>query len=427
MITLPDQMLVEARLPAHALADPAAETTARLEGALGGLAGTGRRVGVCVGSRGIDRLPLVVRAVVDWLRARGANPVLFPAMGSHGGATAEGQVDLLGSLGVTAETAGAPIEPAMDVVELGKTADGVPVFISRPALEADGLVLLNRVKPHTDFESKRLGSGLVKMAAIGLGKIEGAATCHKAAQTIGYERAISEASRVARARLPLWAGVALLEDAHHHLARVEVVPAAEIDAREPALLAQARAWMPALPFADIDVLVVDEIGKNISGAGMDTNVIGRGVDGKPFAAATGKARVIYARSLTPESHGNAVGIGLADVVSTRLVDAMDRRITYTNALSALTPSTVRIPLQFDTDAECLGVAARLVGKDPEKTRVVRIRSTLALGRFVASAAFAPEIEARPDLTVLAPARAWPLTPGGDFDAAFDLLSEPSRM
>jgi hypothetical protein len=420
-------MLVEARLPAHALADPGAETTARLVAALARAEVGGRRVGVGVGSRGIDALPLVVRAVVDWLRARGAHPVLFPAMGSHGGATAEGQVDLLRSLGVTAETAGAPIEPAMDVVELGETADGIPVFISRPALEADALVLINRVKPHTDFESPRLGSGLVKMSAIGLGKIEGAAACHKAAQTIGYERAISEASRVARSRLPLLAGVALLEDAHHRLARIEVVPAAEIDAREPALLAQARAWMPSLPFADIDVLIVDEIGKNISGAGMDTNVIGRGVDGKPFAAATGKARVIYARSLTPESHGNAVGIGLADVVSTRLVDAMDRRITYTNALSALTPSTVRIPLQFDTDAECLAVAARLAGKDPEETRVVRIRSTLALGRFVASAAFAPEVAERKDLDLLAPPRPWPLTPAGDFDAKGDLLSASAPM
>jgi hypothetical protein len=427
MITLPAQMLVEARLPSHALADPAAETTARLEAGLARAEVAGRRVGVGVGSRGIDALPLVVRAVVDWLRARGARPVLFPAMGSHGGATAEGQVELLASLGVTEETAGAPIEPAMDVVDLGKTADGVPVFISRPALEADSLVLINRVKPHTDFESPRLGSGLIKMSAIGLGKIEGAAACHKAAQTIGYERAITEASRVARGRLPLVAGVALLEDAHHRLARIEVVPAAEIDAREPHLLAQARAWMPALPFADIDVLVVDEIGKNISGAGMDTNVIGRGVDGKPFAAATGKARVIYARRLTPESHGNAVGIGLADVVSTRLVEAMDRRITYTNALSALTPSTVRIPLQFDTDAECLGVAARLVGKDPAQARVVRIRSTLALGRFVASEAFAREVAERKDLTLLAPPRPWPLTPAGDFDANGDLLSASAPM
>jgi hypothetical protein len=375
-----------------------------------------------VGSRGIDRLPLVVRAVVDWLRGRGAQPFLVPAMGSHGGATAEGQADVLATLGVTEDSAGAPIRPSMDVVELGRTVDGVPVFTAREACEADGVVLINRVKPHTDFESPRLGSGLTKMCAIGLGKFDGAATCHRAAQGLGYERAIVEAARVVRARLPLWGCVALVEDGHHRLANVEAFPAARIDEREPVLLAQARAWMPSLPFDDIDVLVVDEIGKNISGAGMDTNVIGRGVDGRPFASTTARARAIYARSLTPESHGNAIGLGLADVVSTRLVAAMDRRVTYTNALSALTPSTARIPLQFDTDAECIGAAARLAGVDPAKARVVRIRSTLALDRFVASEAFAREVDGRPELSVLAPPRPWPLTPEGDFDAAGDLLA-----
>jgi hypothetical protein len=422
MLTLPAQMLVEARLARHALADPAAETAAQLTAHLGGLACSGRRVAVAVGSRGIDRLPLVVRAVVEWLRARGASPFLVPAMGSHGGALPEGQVALLESLGVTAESAGAPIRPAMEAVDLGPTADGLPAFAAREALAADGIVLINRVKPHTDFESPRLGSGLTKMCAIGLGKIDGAAACHRAARAVGYERAITEAARVVRARLPLWAAVALVEDGHHRLARIEAFPAAEIDAREPALLAQARAWMPALPFADIDVLVVDEIGKNVSGAGMDTNVIGRGVDGRPFGPSAARPRTIYARSLTPESHGNAIGLGLADVVSTRLVAAMDRHVTYTNALSALSPASVRIPLHFDTDAECLSAAARLAGVDPGRARVVRIRSTLALDRFVASEGYAAEVAARSDLTVLAPPRPWALTPAGDFDGGADLLA-----
>jgi hypothetical protein len=422
MVTLPAQMLVEARLARHALADPAAETAAQLGAGLGALSCAGRRVGVAVGSRGIDQLPVVVRAVVEWLRARGAAPFLIPAMGSHGGATAAGQVDVLASLGVSEQTAGAPIRPAMDAVELGLTEDGASVFTAREALEADGVVLINRVKPHTDFESPRLGSGLTKMCVIGLGKVEGASACHRAALTLGYERAIMGAARVARARLPLWGGVALVEDGHHQLARIEAFPAAEIEAREPVLLAQARAWMPALPFADIDVLVVDEMGKNVSGAGMDPNVIGRGVDGRPFTAAGGRARTIYARSLTPESHGNAIGIGLADVVSTRLVAAMDRHITYTNALTALSPASVRIPLQFDTDGECIAAAARLAGVDPAGARIVRIRSTLALDRFVASEACAADVAGRSDLTLLAPPRPWPLTPTGDFDAATDLLA-----
>jgi hypothetical protein len=425
MVTLPAQMLVEARLARHALDDPAAETASRLQSGLSAGPWTGKCVAVAVGSRGIDRLPLVVRAMVEWLRAQGASPFLIPAMGSHGGGTAAGQVEVLAALGVTEESAGAPLRPAMDVVELGAGADGLPAFVSREALEADAVVLVNRVKPHTDFESPRLGSGLTKMCAIGLGKVEGAAACHRAAQKAGYERAITEAARRVRARLPLWGAVALVEDGHHRLARIEAFPAEEIEAREPVLLAQARAWMPVLPFAEIDVLVVDEIGKNVSGAGMDTNVIGRGVDGRPFTASGGRARTIYARSLTPESHGNAIGIGLADVVSTRLVAAMDRHITYTNALSALSPASVRIPLQFDTDAECLAAAARLAGVDPARARVVRIRSTLALDRFVASEAYAADVAGREDLTLLAPPRPWPLTPAGDFDAGGDLLAGPS--
>ena len=427
MITLPAQMLVAARIPSHALGDVAAETAAQLEAGLRGLEANGCRVAVAVGSRGIDRLPVVVHAVVEWLRARGASPFLVPAMGSHGGATAEGQTDVLATLGVTEASAGAPIRAAMDVVELGHTASGVRVVTAREAREADGIVLINRVKPHTDFVSPRLGSGLTKMAVIGLGKYEGAAGCHLAAQTLGYERAILEAAAVARARLPLWGCVALVEDGHHHLARIEAFPAAQLDEREPALLAQARGWMPGLPFEAIDVLVIDEMGKNVSGAGMDTNVIGRGVDGRPFAAAAGRARSIYVRRLTPESHGNAIGLGLADVVSTRLVEAMDRRITYTNALSALTPSTARIPMQFETDAECLAAAARLAGVAPEHARVLRIRNTLALDRFVASEAFAPEIADRPELTVLAPPRPWGWDAAGNFDPAGDLLAGPAAV
>ena len=427
MIALPAQMLVEARVPSHALADPAAETAAQLQAGLGGLEVKGRRVAVAVGSRGIDRLPLVVRAVVEWLRARGASPFLLPAMGSHGGATADGQTDVLATLGVTEASAGAPIRAAMDVVEVGHTTSGVRVVAAREACEAEGIVLINRVKPHTDFESPRLGSGLTKMAVIGLGKYEGAAACHLAAQTLGYERAILEAGAVVRARLPLWGCVALVEDGHHHLARIEAFPATRLDEREAVLLGQARAWMPGLPFDKIDVLVIDEMGKNVSGAGMDTNVIGRGIDGRPFASAAGRARAIYTRSLTPESHGNAIGVGLADVVSTRLVSAIDRRITYTNALSAMTPFTARIPMQFDTDAECMAAAARLAGVAPEEARVLRIRNTLALDRFVASEAFAAEVAGRPELTVLAPPRPWAFDAGGDFDPAGDLLAASAPM
>jgi hypothetical protein len=331
-------------------------------------------------------------------------------------------VELLESFGITEESTGAPLRPSMDVVELGCTAAGEPVFTAREALEADGVVLVNRVKPHTDFESVRLGSGIVKMTAIGLGKVQGAAACHRAARRHGYEEAILAAARVVRSRVPLLAGVALVEDPHHRLARIEVLPAAEIEAREPALLAQARAWMPALPFAEIDVLILDEIGKNVSGAGMDTNVVGRGVDGMPFLAARSRARTIYVRGLTAESHGNAVGMGLADVVRSRVVEVMDSRATYTNALSAMTPATVRIPMHFDTDAECLKAVLRVSGADADQARIVRVRNTLALDRFVASEAYAAEVAARDDLTVVRPPQPWRLDAEGNLDAGGDLLA-----
>ena len=422
---LPAQMLVEARLPSHALENPGAEAAGRLDAFLAGVDCRDKRIAVGTGSRGIDRVAEVVRAVVTTLKSRGARPFIVPAMGSHGGGTAEGQVELLGEFGIDEKTMGAPLRPSMDVVEVGRTPAGEPVFTAREALEADGVVLVNRVKPHTDFESVRVGSGLVKMTAIGLGKVEGAAAAHRAARRHGYEEAIWAAARVVRSRLKLLAGVAVLEDPHHRLAMVEVVPAAEIEAREPALLAQARSWMPALPFPEVDILILDEIGKNISGAGMDTNVVGRGVDGLPFRAARSRAKTIYVRGLTPESHGNAVGVGLAEVVHSRLLAEMDSRAMYTNALSAMTPATVRVPMHFDTDAECLKAVLRVSGAEPEKARIVRVRNTLAVDRFVASEAYAAEIAARDDLTVVVPPRPWTLDAQGNFDPATDLLAGAS--
>jgi hypothetical protein len=423
---LPAQMLVEARLPSHALDDPAAEVAGRLDAFLAGVDCRDKRVAVGAGSRGIDRIAEVTRAVVSALKGRGARPFIVPAMGSHGGGTAEGQLELLDSFGINETTMGVPLRASMDVVEIGRTEVGEPVFTAREALEADGVVLINRVKPHTDFESLTVGSGLVKMAAIGLGKVEGAAAAHRAARRHGYEASISAASRLVRSRLKMLAGVALLEDPHHRLARVEIVPAAEIEASEPALLAQARSWMPCLPFPEVDILILDEIGKNISGAGMDTNVVGRGVDGMPFLSARSRAKNIYVRGLTPESHGNAVGVGLAEVVRSRVIDEMDSRAMYTNALSAMTPATVRAPMHFDSDAECLKAILRVSGADPERPRIVRVRNTLAVDRFVASEAYAAEVAERDDLTVVVPPRPWTLDAQGNFDPASDLLAPGAR-
>jgi hypothetical protein len=307
-------------------------------------------------------------------------------------------------------------------VEIARSPLGLRVLSARDAVEADAVVLVNRVKPHTDFASPDLGSGLLKMCAIGLGKVEGAFECHRAASRLGYPAMIREVARVVVEKLPVLLGVALVEDARHRLARVEAFTGPEFAAGEPELLRQARAWMPSIPFPEIDVLVVDELGKNISGAGMDTNIIGRGVDGLPREDRRTTARCLYVRSLTPESHGNAVGVGMADVVSSRLLAEMDEHATYMNALSAMTPSMVRKPMHFDHDADCLRAALRIAGVGPDEARIVRVRNTLALDRFVVSTPLESAVRDRGDLRVVVPPRDWSFTAEGDLDPAQDLLA-----
>ena len=399
------QVPLRQRLASHSMDDPAAALVDKLA-RISGDDWQGLRVAVALGSRGIDRIGLVARVLVDWLRERGAEPFVIPAMGSHGGATPEGQRELLASYGITSDTLGVPVHAEMDTDEVARTPSGIPVRISRVARRADAVVLVNRIKPHTDFESTTLGSGLLKMAAIGLGKIAGASACHEGASRLGYETAVGEVAHAVLAVTPRPYGVGLLEDGTHRLAGVEVLRGGDIARAEPALLQQARAWMPALPFAEVDVLVVDAIGKNISGAGMDPNIIGRGVHGERMLMCRSMVHTIYARDLTPESHGNATGIGLADVVSSRLVAAMDPAITYTNALAAMKIVPVRIPFHFDTDAECLQAAFRLAGVVPERARVLRIHDTLALGEMIVSTTYLDEIQGRDDLEVLGTPEPW---------------------
>jgi hypothetical protein len=421
MNMLPRQILVAPPLERHALADPARRLRERLDATWMNEDWTGKRVAVAVGSRGIDRIAEMASTVVAWVRARGAQPFVMPAMGSHGGATSQGQRGVLATYDVTEATMGTTIESAMDVTEIGTSASGVPVVLSSVALAADIVILLNRVKPHTDFDSETLGSGLVKMSAIGLGKAEGAFRCHRLASTAGYEKILREVSAVVLGRLPRVYGVALVEDGAHQLAHVELLRGPEIHDREPALLKTARAWMPALPIPEIDVLIIDEIGKNISGAGMDPNITGRGVDAKPMANRRVNARVIYARGLTPQSGGNAVGIGMADIASTGLVRQMDPVSTYTNAISALTPATARIPINFATDSECVRAALRVAAAEPSTARIARIRNTLALDRVVLSEACLPVLASLPGVEVLMSPTDWRFDAAGNFDAATDLL------
>jgi hypothetical protein len=412
----PSQLLVERSLDPIALEDVAGAVEAGLGDALGDVRWSGDRIAVAAGSRGIDRIPEVVAAVVKFVRGRGGAPFVMPAMGSHGGATGEGQAAILRALGIEEGTVGAPIVSSVEVVDMGPTLDGLRVVAARDAVEAAGIILVNRIKPHTDFMG-RFGSGLQKMAAIGLGKVEGAFACHKAAATLGHEHVIRSVARRQIERLPPLAGVGLVEGPRHVLAHCAVLRPQDFEAREPELLARARGYMPGLPVPEIDVLVVDEIGKNISGAGMDTNVIGRGVDGRAFGEGAPRIGAIYARSLSPESKGNAIGLGLADVVSARLVRGMDAHATFTNGLSALTPSTVRVPMHFETDRECLEAAIRLARVDDRlQARIVRIPNTLRMDRFFVSSACAPDVAARKDMRVLGGSRPLAFDDAGNLEA-----------
>ncbi|HVR64375.1 MAG TPA: DUF362 domain-containing protein [Polyangia bacterium] len=338
----------------------------------------GAQIAIAVGSRGIARVAEVARAVIDRVRAAGGHPYIVPAMGSHGGGTAEGQASLLAEYGITEAALGVPIRASMDVQQVATIEDGVPVHLAREAARADGIIAISRVKPHTSFRGP-VESGVAKMIAVGLGKRDGATAFHAAADRFGFPRVIEGMARAKLRAAPFLGGVALLEDQHHALAKVAVLRADEIMEREPALLAEAWALMPRLPVREIDLLIVDAIGKNISGAGMDPNVTGRGFAGPapPGAPPVPTVHRLFARELTTETQGNAIGIGLADFTTTRLVRAIDREATYTNALASLSLRAAKIPIHFDRDRDVITQAlATLPLRDPREARVLRIANTL---------------------------------------------------
>jgi hypothetical protein len=365
----------------------------------------GARIAVGVGSRGITNLAEIVAAVLAQLRGAGAAPFIVPAMGSHGGATPEGQRELLASYGITEAALGVPIRASLEVRQVGTNADGVAAFCSTEALAAEGIVLINRIKPHTDFFGA-LGSGLLKMCVIGLGKRTGATAMHLAATQYGYERTIRTLAGVVLQNAPVLGGVAILENQFHDTARLLVIPREEMETAEDALLVEARGLMPLLPFEEIDLLIVDRIGKNISGAGLDPNVINRSIHGYDSLPARGDRpapfiRRIFVRGLTPETHGNAIGIGMADATTTRLVREMDPRATNINSLTALTPQSAKIPIAFDTDREAIErMLASLPLSHPSAAKIVRIADTLSLAEMEISEPLWSEVRTRPELTAL---------------------------
>jgi Lactate racemase N-terminal domain len=361
----------------------------------------GDRVAVAAGSRGIHDVATVVRAAVDWLTDAGATPFVVPAMGSHGGATAEGQREVLAGLGITEQALGVPVRASMDTVEIGRLADGAPVHHDRAAAEADGVLLVNRVKPHTDFHGP-VESGLAKIAAIGLGNHRGASTLH-AGGVAALGDAVTEAARVVVGRGHVLGGLAILENADERTAEVALVSADGIaGAEERALLDRARDLLGRLPFDMLDVLVVDETGKDKSGTGMDTNVLGRRwVPGVPeFETPTITAVTVHA--LTPGSHGNAAGLGLADVMPLALLEQVDLRTTYVNSLTSGTGGLrrSRLPMVLEDD-EAVVLAAMAMGgrRDPADLRIARVKDTLSTNELMVSAALLGEVRDHPEMEV----------------------------
>jgi len=344
----------------------------------------GARIAITAGSRGIHNLVKMTRTTADMVKAMGGQPFIVPAMGSHGGATDEGQKGLLADLGISEATMGCPVVSSMQVEEIGRTPAGEPVYLDRNALHSDGIIAINRVKLHTIFRGE-VESGLCKILAVGLGKHRGAQQIHK----IGVVSIVVESARVILAKAPVLAGVAVLENSRDETMEIHVVPPERFEATDAALLKRAWKILPRVPFDPLDVLVVDEMGKNISGTGMDTNVIGIGsrVGGK-MTMGTPAVSAIVALGLTPETHGNANGIGLADLTTRRLVDSIDYKSTYTNVMTTRLWAAGRLPVILDTDREAIEAA---VGETPlESVRFVRIRDTLHLEELEISEALVPE-------------------------------------
>ena len=377
------------------------ETVDRELGSLNGLGiKRGDRIAVTAGSRGVANIVRILRRVVQKIREAGGEPFLIPTMGSHGGGTAEGQIDVLRSLGVTEESTGAPIRSSMEVVEIGKSRFGFPVLVDRYAAGADGIVVLNRIKPHTEFEGP-IESGLMKMMAIGMGKHKGCFEVHRQTVQFGYREVIPEIGSIILGKLPVLFGLGIVENVYDETALIRAVPASKILEMEKELLVLAKKLMARLPFEKIDVLVVDEMGKNVSGTGMDTNVIGRIMFIGEKEPERPRITRIVVLDLTEATHGNGVGIGLADYTTRRLVEKLDLSVTATNAITAMTPEKGRIPLAMATDQEAVNAAFQTIGAvQPEEAKVVHIRNTLELGEMEISRALMKESQGKAEIQPL---------------------------
>ena len=362
----------------------------------------GAVVGVGAGSRGIANIPMLVRGSVDWLKAHGFQPFVFPAMGSHGGAIAEGQKTMLAELGVTEESAGCEIRATMEVEPIGEIPDGGPIlYQGKDSMAADHCVLVSRIKPHTDFRS-HLESGPSKMCVIGLGKQHGASIMHGGGGAF-FQKYLAPAARIYADNTNFIGSLCPVENAYDETARIEFLTSDQVGLEpEAELLQEAKDMMASLPFPEIDVLVVREMGKNISGTGMDTNIVSRlMIPSQDEAFGTSDVAVITVLDLTEETHGNVAGLGLANITTARVAEKIDWHATYTNAVTSgiFGMFRVSLPITMPSDEKSLHVSMRGCARPPEDARLVFIENTLILDDFYASPCLLPEIEAHPRLSV----------------------------
>jgi Domain of unknown function (DUF362) len=397
-VAMPRMVKVEQHFPRPRIADASAVVAGEMRAKLDPAGFRGKRIAVGLGSRGIVNLVGVARTVIDELRAWGATPFVVPAMGSHGGATAEGQRAVLEGYGLTELALGAPIVATMDAAVVGETPNGIKVYWDRHALAADGVVVVNRIKPHADFKAE-YESGLLKMLTLGLGKHAGAASLHRH----GFDRfgeLIPLVARTVLEKAPVSFGVALVENAYDETMIAEVVRRDDMLEREKELLRIAKENVATLKLRAIDVLIVDRIGKEISGEGMDPNVTGRPGSYLPgFDAPTIQKIVVC--GITPKSQGNGVGIGMADVTTIACVESLDLGAMYTNAVTATILGPARLPLIMNTDREAIAVALKTCPRvEPSRARVVRIGSTLEVHRYELSETYLPELQQRNDLKIV---------------------------
>lgn len=379
----------------------------------------GQSVAIACSSRGLSNYPTIVKAVVSALKQKKLQPFIIPAMGSHGAATAEGQKRVLEHLGIYETEIGAPIKSSLEVVKIGETEDRLPVFMDKLASEADHMVLINRIKKHTEFDHE-FESGLIKMMAIGLGKQEGAATYHEAMLTYGYPHVLLTVARKVMEHSNLLFGVGSVENGYGQTAKIGICPREKIEEMEKELLKSAKAYAPGLPFDEADIIIIDEMGKDISGTGFDTKVVGR--IGLPLVTPDPESpsiKRIVVCDLTEGSEGNAVGVGNADVITRSLLDKIDMDALNINTITGVCPEMGKIPLTMRNDKEAIEIAIKCVGLIPRnKLKIIRIKNTSVLSEVEVSEAYAKELASRSDLEIMGEKRPMAFDADGNLQPFF---------